>query len=412
MSNQLGRVVSVILHRYFGEIVQKVEAELLIEELLQQATCTATVLLVTIANKYKDDKDTFISLVTAAYIQQAPVAELSEGGDLPTLVPVATIVPDLDTRALIQAAATGDTISYEAPVAELSEGGDLPTLVPVATIVPELDTRALIQAAATGDTSDLSEGSDLPTLVPVATIVPELDTRALIEAAATGDTSDINDKICWRVNNDRFHQDFRDDLMIKAVSRRIDDNAAPANDAADVHNVPGVGARVQSHARRGTAGSVPAPTGDAAGGQFVVRTKHAVEQLLHAVLEHAVTERLGSKAARIFRRRRHTEERYATEQTVQRVAHTVQEMCYRALHNVIRRGSHTHAAHARLLDKQRRVRSIVHGMRARAEPQQHITDVEETLTPPEQAALRGVERQLKQLSTAELELDRDLFILN
>lgn len=32
------------------------EAELLIEELLQQASCTATVLLVSIANKYKDDK--------------------------------------------------------------------------------------------------------------------------------------------------------------------------------------------------------------------------------------------------------------------------------------------------------------------------------------------------------------------
>lgn len=32
------------------------EAELLVEELLQQVTCTATALLVTIANKYKDDK--------------------------------------------------------------------------------------------------------------------------------------------------------------------------------------------------------------------------------------------------------------------------------------------------------------------------------------------------------------------
>lgn len=53
-------------------------------------------------------KDTFISLVTAAYIQQAPVAQLSEGSEVPTLIPVATIVPELDTRALIQAASTGD----------------------------------------------------------------------------------------------------------------------------------------------------------------------------------------------------------------------------------------------------------------------------------------------------------------
>lgn len=51
-------------------------------------------------------KETFISLVTAAYIQQAAVAELKEGSDVPTLVPVATIVPDLDTRTLLQAAST------------------------------------------------------------------------------------------------------------------------------------------------------------------------------------------------------------------------------------------------------------------------------------------------------------------
>lgn len=49
----------------------------------------------------------FISLVTAGYIQQAPVAELKEGSEIPTLVPVATIVPDIDTRALIQALNTG-----------------------------------------------------------------------------------------------------------------------------------------------------------------------------------------------------------------------------------------------------------------------------------------------------------------
>lgn len=32
------------------------EAEIIVEELLQQATCTASILLITVANKYKDDK--------------------------------------------------------------------------------------------------------------------------------------------------------------------------------------------------------------------------------------------------------------------------------------------------------------------------------------------------------------------
>ena len=50
-------------------------------------------------------------------------------------------------------------------------------------------------------------------------------------------------------------------------------------------------------------------------------------------------------------------------------------MCYRALHNTLRRHAHERGAHARLVDKQRRVRSIVHGMRLRGEPQQNIDDV-------------------------------------
>lgn len=53
-------------------------------------------------------KDTFISLVTAGYIQQAPVAEMKEGSEVPTLVPVATIVPDLDARVLLQAMNSGN----------------------------------------------------------------------------------------------------------------------------------------------------------------------------------------------------------------------------------------------------------------------------------------------------------------
>lgn len=44
--------------RYLLQMKSKygTEAELIIEELLLQATCSATLLLVTIANKYKDDK--------------------------------------------------------------------------------------------------------------------------------------------------------------------------------------------------------------------------------------------------------------------------------------------------------------------------------------------------------------------
>ncbi|KAL0829722.1 hypothetical protein ABMA28_003218 [Loxostege sticticalis] len=499
MSHQLGRVVSEILLRYFGEIVEKVgkdlfmygskpigmilkttglpraqvvdslrtllkfdlasfepsaneviadyklipenvlllirypryllqmkskfgsEAELLVEELLQQATCTATELVVTLAIKYKDDKekninivklkDVFISLATAGYIQQAPVAEIKEGSEIPTLVPVATIVPDLDARQLMQ-------------------------------------------------------------------------------VMNSGNLAEANDNVYWKVNYDRFHQDFRDDLMIKAVTRRIDDNAGElmrfllqqmylTSAAWAPESNPAPALELRESCRRAAAerpllhqhadqylkvleengAGFVRRSGDAAGGQFVVRVRHAAEQLVLSVIEHTVQERLGSKAARIFRLIR--SKKYIGEEDIQKhamlpnkeckeltyklleqhfisvqpmrkaasaggmakaiylyhinlheVAHTTAQMCYRSLHNVVRRGAHERQQHSRLLHKQRRVRTIVHGMRLRNEPQQNIDDVEETLTPPERAALASVEQRLKQLSAAELELDRTLFILD
>ncbi|XP_053616112.1 DNA-directed RNA polymerase III subunit RPC3 [Plodia interpunctella] len=492
MSLQLGRVVSEILHRYFGEIVQKVgndlfsfgarpvhmiikstglprnqvveslrtlikfnlatfepssneviadyklvsenvlllirypryllqiktkygsEAELLIEELLQQAKCTATMLLVTIANKYKNDqeknitivklKDTFISLATAAYIQQSPVEEAREGSN------------------------------------------EVPTLVPVATIVPELDIRSLIQAMA--------------------------------------NPSEITDKIYWEVNYDRFHQDFRDEIMIKAITRRIDEHAGElmrlmlqqmylSSAAWAAVSNPAPALELRDHCRdqllrhrdhylkvleENGAGFVRRGH-DAGGGTFTVRLQHAAAQLLACALARIVTERLGSNAARIFRLI--LSKKYIEEDDIQKhamlpnkeckqltyklleshfisvqpmrkaatsgglaktiylyhvklheAAHTAREMCYRALHNAVRVSERARAAHARLLDKRRRVRSIALGMRLRGEPQQNITDVEETLTPPELAVLAGVEKRIKQLSTAELELDKVLFVLN
>ncbi|XP_049878714.1 DNA-directed RNA polymerase III subunit RPC3 [Pectinophora gossypiella] len=496
MSHQLGRCVSEILNRYFGEIVQKVgndlftygskpialiikstglprtqiieslrtllkfdlatfepsvndliadyrllpenvlllirypryllqikskfgsEAELLVEELLQRATYTATMLLVTIATKYKDDKeknisvvklrDTFISLATAGYIQQAPVAELKEGSEVPTMVPVATIVPDLDARLLAN-------------------------------------------------------------------------------AVNTGDLSEINDNIYWKVNYDRFHQDFRDEIMIKAITRRIDENAGEAMRlllqqmylssaawAAESAPVPALELReccrrldrplLHQHLdqylkviEESGCGFVRR-SGEAGGGQLVVRCAAAARRLAAAAVEHVITERLGDHAARIFRLicskkyieeddiQKHAmlpnkeckeltykllEQNFISVQPMRKaassggmakaiylyhvklhdVAQTAAQMCYLSLHNVCVRGGSERARHARLLDKQRRVRTLVHSMRLRGEPQRNIDDVEETLTPPEVALLQGIEKRLKQLSAAELELDKNLFVL-
>ncbi|OWR43464.1 DNA-directed RNA polymerase III subunit RPC3-like [Danaus plexippus] len=489
MSRQLGRVVSQILNRYFGEIVEKVgndlfmygckpmgmiikstglprtqvieslrtllkfdlatfeakdvivdyklqpenilllirypryllqmktkygsEAEMLVEELLQQASCTATVLIVSVMNKYKDDKeknlnivklkDTFISLATAGYIQQAPVAEINN--EIPVLVPVATIVPDLDVRELIN--------------------------------------------------------------------------------AMNSNLNNVSDNIYWKVNYDRFHLDFRDEVMIKAVTRRIDDNAgellklmleqmylSSSSWASDSSPVPltdlkdgcqRIGENMKNHVEQylrvieESTGFIRR-TGDAGGGQYSVRIQHALIQLVEAVCDHTVTERLGGKAARIFRLIR--SKKYLEEDDIQKnamlpnkeckeltyklleehfisvqpmrktasaggmakaiylyhvklhdVAHVVRDMCYRSLHNVMSVSRHRRVLNARLLEKKRRVRTIVHGMRLRGEPQQNIDDVLDTLTPPEVTSAAEAERRLSTLAASELHLDRALFIL-
>lgn len=57
------------------------------------------------------------------------------------------------------------------------------------------------------------------------------------------------------------------------------------------------------------------------------------------------------------------------------VVHVCREMCYMSLHNLSRARSQLMKDHARALDKQRRVRTIVHGMRLRSETEESINDV-------------------------------------
>ncbi|KAH9637506.1 hypothetical protein HF086_010917 [Spodoptera exigua] len=315
--------------RYLLQIKSKYgsEAELLVEELLQQATCTATKLLFTIATKYKDDKeknitiiglkDMFISLVTAGYIQQAPVAELKEGSEIPTLVPVATIIPDLDSRALLQAMNVGH-------INDINDTGELMRFL--------LEKMYLTSAPWAPESSPLCAVEIRERCRSAATDKPQLHqliyTKKYIEEDDIQKNAMLVNKECKQLTYKLMEEHFI--------------SVQPMRKAAS------------------------------AGGM--------------------------AKAIYLYHVKLHN------------VAHTGLEMCYRSLHNVLRRAAHERSAHARLVDKQRRVRTIVHGMRLRGETQRNIDDVEETLTPPELAVLQGVEKRLKQLSTAELELDRNLFI--
>ncbi|XP_062528126.1 DNA-directed RNA polymerase III subunit RPC3 isoform X3 [Bombyx mori] len=484
MSHQLGRVVSVILQRYFGENVQKVGDDLFTYgskpiALLVKSTGLSRI-------KVVESLRTLLKYDLAMF-EPTPNEVIADYRLIPENVLLMIRYPRYLLQIKTKYGSEAEILIEEL----LQKACSTATVLLVSIAVKYKDDK---QASV----AELKEGSEIPTLVPVATITPEIDVRAVIKIMNSGNLAESSDNVYWKVNYDRFHQDIRDEIMIKAITRRIDENAgellrhmlqhmyltSPAW-AAESTLVPAVelreaclraaadkpllnqyfdqylkvlGRKKKSALRVTEESGCGTVRADAGGRGYSVRGAGAARGCLLALLEGLVTERLGYKAARIFRII--LDKKYIEEDDVQKnamlpnkeckelsyklleehfislqpmrktasaggmnkavylfhinlhdVAHTVQDMCYKALGNVLRRASHERAAHARLLDKQRRVRSIVHGMRLRAEPQQNIDDVEETLTPSELAVLQGVEKRLKQLSAAELEIDKNLFIL-
>lgn len=138
-------------------------------------------------------------------------------------------------------------------------------------------------------------------------------------------------EIYWCVNFDRFHQDFRDMLLIAAVTRRFDENAGElmkimlqqmyvrTEPWAETSNpIPFVEIKdiIRKHEKYGQLlaylehyltvltddeSRFITKVGDASGGQFVINLKNAIEQLTWATLEMVVLEKFDTKAARIFR---------------------------------------------------------------------------------------------------------------
>lgn len=59
-------------------------------------------------------------------------------------------------------------------------------------------------------------------------LVPNIDLNELKEIIdkAQDPTDVVKDKIYWTVNFDRFHQSFRDKILVDCIERQIDSNAA------------------------------------------------------------------------------------------------------------------------------------------------------------------------------------------
>lgn len=55
---------------------------------------------------------------------------------------------------------------------------------------------------------------------------PTIDLQEILKFKTNPDTITGDSNVLWLVNTDRFHQDFRDTLLISAIERKIDSNAA------------------------------------------------------------------------------------------------------------------------------------------------------------------------------------------
>ncbi|XP_053679991.1 DNA-directed RNA polymerase III subunit RPC3 [Anopheles nili] len=195
------------------------------------------------------------------------------------------------------------------------------------------------------------------------------------------------------------------------------------------------------------------------GGQYTVNVKKIFEQLTWACIENVIVEKYGSKAARIFRVIRM--KKYVEQEDIQKEAMVpakeakqltyklleenflqiqtfrkpgggnagapksfflfyinqaqivamLLELSYKALYNSITRLTHDKTVNKRLIEKSQRLDSIVETMKERGESEAYISEILETLTPPEQEILAKVKLRVKSLYSAEIGIDETIFML-
>ncbi|KAK7873452.1 hypothetical protein R5R35_011803 [Gryllus longicercus] len=159
---------------------------------------------------------------------------------------------------------------------------------------------------------------------------PSLSLKELTQMEEGHPEVPAND-VTLRVNFDRFHQEFRDNIMISAIKRRIDDNAGelmrvilqqmyirteawePISNPIPVVEIRNAVHKVKTNPRLAQhldqylkvldedSSNFITKVADSGGGQYVVNIREAFIQLSWAAVENIVEERFGSKAARVFR---------------------------------------------------------------------------------------------------------------
>ncbi|KAM0724812.1 DNA-directed RNA polymerase III subunit RPC3 [Formica fusca] len=317
--------------------------------------------------------------------------------------------------------------------------------------------------------------------------LPQLDLKAISNMLQGQNANPGDNGLYWKVNFDRFTQDFRDKIVISAMTERFDMNAGElmrqlinlmylrtAPWAATSNPIPFTEIKEETKKLNYSeleqyldqylrlieedSSQFIKRVGDSGGGQYSINMKNAFEQLVWTTIESIVTERFGSKAARIFRLV-HIEknvnldqiqqlamipakeakcityilaqENYIQMQEIKKIGtltaptkglfhfyidltKTVQmeiEHCCQALYNIIKRRENELTNNKRMIEKQLRVQILSTNMKEHGATEQQLADIAEMMTPSETQQLEKAQNAIKKLNVTELQIDETLFLL-
>ncbi|XP_018398493.1 PREDICTED: DNA-directed RNA polymerase III subunit RPC3 [Cyphomyrmex costatus] len=328
----------------------------------------------------------------------------------------------------------------------------------------------------------MTENSERPTYN-----LPDLNLTAISKSLEGKNIKFSDRKIFWEVNFDRFTQDLRDQTVISAVTRKFDKEAGElmrqlinlmylrTASWADTSN-PIPYTEIKEQVKKLNYEDLERyldqylrlleedktqfikRVGDSGGGQYSVNMKNAFKELTWATLENIVTERFGSKAARIFRlvsteidvsleqiqklamipakeakflTYTLSQENYIQIQELKKsgtssgptklpyrfcidldkIVEMEIEHCFHTFYNIITRRKHESISNKRMIEKQLRIQILSANLKEHGATEQQLADIAEMMTPSETQQLEKAQTAMKKLVATQLLIDDTLLIL-
>lgn len=407
----------IVIKKKFGD-----QSEMIIEELLQNSYLTAQNIILNVAERLKCDKnelchirDTFCSLVVAKYIRKLPKKIINEEDELqvPTFdnsEEEAFSTPTVDLKLLTQV--------YIKKIEKKELPKDDYWIVNFDRYHQDMRDQCIVDAFV--NRIDESAGTFVGLLLQQMYI----RTEPWADSSNPVPLSEIKHILTKKMINPNLVTFF--DQYVNVIEQ-------------DNHHIV-----VRS--------------GEASGGSFQIHLKKAFTALAWELVEQVILQKFDSKATRIFRLVKEKEyidpeqlqqlvmipskdakrisyqlvqERFLKMRDFKKptsnsgpvksatlfyidlntVVENLYSLSFKTLRNIMLRRNHLYDTNKRLLEKKQRCDMIVMMMKTQGATAEQISEFEENISPPEREIINNVERQMKKLSLAELEMDTTIFIL-